>query len=398
MSTIAPDLTVDPVTEAASAPTVASAAPITARTRPGPPPRIAPATGRTLRRALAALPALPVVALAAGVALALLAGRTVPQGLLWVLVLLAVTVLATGAARRRLAEALVPPRTIIISPSAEVGRHHGASRARVRGFAPEVLADVDLVASAVRLDLHRLGADRVELQAGIPEDTVRALNWELRRDGVDLLVHQDADAERPSRARLLVTDLGPGLVLASPRPAPLVRTLKRAADAAGSALLLLVLSPVLLVVAALIRLDDGGPVLCRQERIGLDGDPFRILTFRCRAAGTETLSNRLGPRLHRSGLDRLPQLLNVLRGSMSLVGPRPRRPEETTPRETRFSHLFGVRPGMTGPWMLSAVRRPSPEDARDRDDSYVDTWTPWKDLMILLRCLPAAATGKGARR
>lgn len=415
MSTTAPVIPADSVAPEAPA---SSHSP-EVETRPSPSPRPAPPTGRVLRGALTALPSAAVALLAILAVVAQLTGHPVRDELLWVLAILAAVVITTRGARQHLAEALVPPRTVVVCPADEVSRHEGEGRGRVRGFTPEVLVDSDLVVRAVRLDVGRLGADRVELHAGIPDDTLRTLSWELRRDGVDLLIHQSAGNVRPTRTRLTSTDLGPGILLAPPRPSLPARVLKRAMDVVGSALLLLLVSPVLLVTAALIRLEDRGPALYRQERIGLDGEPFRIFKFRSMAVDAdarlaELLAQqdsgdtplfkvqddprltKLGPFLRRSSLDELPQLLNVLLGTMSLVGPRPQRAEEVALYDGHAPHRLGVRPGMTGLWQVSGRSRLSWDEARELDVYYAHNWTPWMDVVILLRTVRAVATSDGA--
>jgi lipopolysaccharide/colanic/teichoic acid biosynthesis glycosyltransferase len=171
----------------------------------------------------------------------------------------------------------------------------------------------------------------------------------------------------------------------------------RALDVAGSALGLAVSSPVLAVAALAIKLEDGGPVLYRQRRVGWNGEEFDLLKLRTMVVGAEKLGagwavNRGDPRITRVGrllrrlsLDELPQFWNVLRGDMSLIGPRPTlayQVEQYTPRQRR---RLEVKPGLTG-WAQIHGRARLPWDERiELDVWYIENRSPWLDLKILLR-------------
>jgi polysaccharide biosynthesis protein PslA len=189
--------------------------------------------------------------------------------------------------------------------------------------------------------------------------------------------------------------------------------LKRAFDIVGALLCLAVGSVVLLVAAVLIRLDSPGPVWFRQQRIGLDGKPFTIWKLRtmrwtaqgeplCQATRNDPRVTRVGMWLRRASLDELPQLINVLRGEMSLVGPRPHAPgtraagrlfEEISPR---YADRHRVRPGITG---LAQVRGWRGEtDCEQKllgrlasDLEYIETLSLRRDVSILLRTVPVVA-------
>lgn len=216
----------------------------------------------------------------------------------------------------------------------------------------------------------------------------------------------DADVGLPSVAMKVVRDD--------------VRTVaKRAFDVAASLAGLLVLSPLLLSIALAIRLTSPGPVLFAQQRYGLNRRVFRMYKFRTMVAGAEALQQSLehlneacgpvfkirddprvtplGKLLRRTSLDELPQLVNVLRGEMSLVGPRP-----LPLRDVRhFSHgalmrRFSVRPGVTGLWQVSGRSDLGFDDWIRLDLQYIDRWSFTLDLRILLRTLPAVVRGAGA--
>ena len=173
--------------------------------------------------------------------------------------------------------------------------------------------------------------------------------------------------------------------------------MNRALDVAGSALGLAVSSPFLAVAALAIKLDDGGPVLYRQRRVGHHGEEFDLLKLRTMVVGAEKQGagwavNRGDPRITRAGrllrrlsLDELPQFWNVLRGDMSLVGPRPTlsyQVEQYTPRQRR---RLEVKPGLTG-WAQIHGRAALPWDERiELDIWYVENRSPWLDLKILVR-------------
>ncbi len=192
---------------------------------------------------------------------------------------------------------------------------------------------------------------------------------------------------------------------------------KRALDVVGAALLLILAAPVLLAVMLLIRLADRGPAIFVQPRIGWRCRPFPMLKLRTMRVGSERLEERLAaagertflkladdPRvtrlgrfLRRSSLDELPQLVNVLRGEMSLVGPRPllvcdlaRFPKRDQMRR------FSVPPGLTGLWQVGGRSATSDEERIRLDLDYVDRWSLWLDLEILLRTVPAVLAGEGA--
>ncbi len=180
---------------------------------------------------------------------------------------------------------------------------------------------------------------------------------------------------------------------------------RRAFDVAGASVGLALAAPVLGVAALAIRLEDGGPVLYRQRRVGQGGREFELLKLRTMVVGAErqgagwavdagdTRITRIGAVLRRLSLDELPQLANVLRGEMSLIGPRPTlayQVERYTPRQRR---RLDVRPGLTG-WAQIHGRARLPWDERiELDVWYVDNRSPRVDLAILLRTPRALFAG-----
>ncbi|MGG7465138.1 sugar transferase [Plantibacter sp. YIM 135347] len=196
------------------------------------------------------------------------------------------------------------------------------------------------------------------------------------------------------------------------------RSVKRGFDVVASAIGLLLLSPVLLVVALLVKLDSRGSVLFRQTRVGLNGEHFSILKFRtmeqnaeARVAELQAFNEGAGPlfkmkadpRVTRVGrilrklsIDELPQLVNVLRGDMSLVGPRPGLPSEVAAYEPHAHRRLLVLPGITGLWQVSGRSDLSWEAGLELDLDYVDDCSFGRDLVILARTVPRVLGSSGA--
>jgi lipopolysaccharide/colanic/teichoic acid biosynthesis glycosyltransferase len=171
--------------------------------------------------------------------------------------------------------------------------------------------------------------------------------------------------------------------------------IRRAFDVLVSALGLLVASPVLLVAIVVIRIESPGPVLYRQRRIGLDGEPFEMLKLRTMVQGAEHIGaglridagdariTRVGALLRRTSLDELPNLLNVLRGEMAIVGPRPTIPRQVEQYTERQRGRLTVKPGITG-WAQVNGRASLPWAERiELDLEYVEKRSLWLDLKIL---------------
>jgi sugar transferase EpsL len=182
------------------------------------------------------------------------------------------------------------------------------------------------------------------------------------------------------------------------------RAAKRLFDVVGSSLALLVLSPIMAAVAALVRTRIGSPILFRQNRPGWNGEPFQIVKFRTMTNDTApdgsllTDEERLveaGRLLRRWSLDELPELLNVLNGNMSLVGPRPLLMEYLPRYTEEQARRHEMRPGLTGLAQVSG-RNELPWDQRfELDVWYVDNWSMWLDLKILVATLGRVLTGSG---
>ena len=219
----------------------------------------------------------------------------------------------------------------------------------------------------------------------------------------------------------VTVDTFAGVPLIEPRRTPLDgwgRVAKRAFDIIASALLLAVLSPLLLLIAISIALDSRGPVLFRQDRVGQAGRPFTFLKFRSMRVGAHAEWEELRKRSDRSGiipkikddprvtrvgrfirrwsLDELPQLLNVLTGSMSLVGPRPHLPEEVAEYRKHHRKVLALKPGITGLAQVSGRADLDFDEEVKVDTFYIEHWSLGIDLVILLRTPFAIIRTKGA--
>lgn len=197
----------------------------------------------------------------------------------------------------------------------------------------------------------------------------------------------------------------------------LERAIKRLLDITVSAVALVALSPVLVVTAVAVRLHDGAPSLFRQKRIGRHGREFTMFKFRTMVPDAEQQleglagqsyvqgaafkmhqdprATSLGRLLRRWSVDELPQLINVLKGEMSLVGPRPALPSEVEIYDIWHRRRLSVRPGMTGLWQVEARVDEHFDDRAELDLRYIDQWSLWMDLGILVRTVPAVLTGQG---
>jgi lipopolysaccharide/colanic/teichoic acid biosynthesis glycosyltransferase len=253
-----------------------------------------------------------------------------------------------------------------------------------------------------------------------PQTRSRRANQVLRAlpdlPPTDVLPQIPAQAVSPESTSLERVPAVDGLLLPSAAAHSLT---KRVVDRLAAAVLLLLLVPLLLVIALAIRLSSTGPALYRQERVGLGGRTFTIWKFRTMALDADEHLVRLlvhhgrsntpmfkvpddpritwlGRYLRLSSLDELPQLVNVLRGQMSLVGPRPQRPDEVALYTREQRERLTVRPGLTGLWQVSGRSSIGWDEAVGHDLRYVRTWNLRLDTIILWRTISVVAHGHGA--
>lgn len=249
-------------------------------------------------------------------------------------------------------------------------------------------------------------------------DYLRKLSWELEGSGLELLVAPGLVEVAGPRLHIRPLEGLPLLTVEQPQFQGWRRVVKEVVDRTGAALGLLLLAPVFVVIGLLVRLSDGGPVFYRQERIGLGGRPFRMLKFRSMVVDAESRLSALQPAnisdgllfkmrsdprvtpvgrwLRRLSLDELPQLVNVLTGAMSLVGPRPPLPAEVERYDSSVSRRLLVKPGLTGLWQISGRSDLSWEESVRLDLRYVENWSLATDALILWKTLRAVLGRSGA--
>ncbi|PKK15395.1 sugar transferase [Thermomonospora sp. CIF 1] len=279
-----------------------------------------------------------------------------------------------------------------------------------------VLGDFSRAAEVVKM----LDADSVAVLACPEMDGValRRLAWQIERDDVELVV-----------APALMDVVGPRISIRPVAGLPLLhvehpelsggrRLVKGLVDRVGALCILIALLPVLALIALAIRVSDGAPVLFRQTRVGRDGRLFTIYKFRTMVTDAEARKaeliehnehdgvlfkikedpriTRVGRVLRRYSLDELPQLLNVLRGEMSLVGPRPPLPDEVARYGQDVHRRLVVKPGMTGLWQVSGRSDLSWEESVRLDVRYVENWSLTLDLQILWKTWSAVFRASGA--
>jgi len=248
--------------------------------------------------------------------------------------------------------------------------------------------------------------------------TLRRLAWRLERDDVDLIVASSLVDVAGTRTTIRPVDGLPMMHVEHPNLSGPGRVLKTVIDRLAALVLLLVLAPAMAAIAFAVSAGSPGPVLFRQVRVGKDGREFLMYKFRTmhrdahhRLAELRHLNDyddvlfklrddprvtRVGRWLRRFSLDELPQLVNVLRGQMSLVGPRPPLPEEVAVYPEDVRRRLAVRPGLTGLWQVSGRSDLPFTEAVKLDLRYVENWSFSLDLVILLRTLSAVCRASGA--
>ena len=248
---------------------------------------------------------------------------------------------------------------------------------------------------------------------------LRKLAWSLEGTGVEMLV--DPGLVEVAGPRMHIRPLmgAPLLHIEEPHFSGWRKVIKRGSDVMLTSLGLLAISPVLLVIATLIKLQDGGPILFKQKRVGRGGEEFWMYKFRSMVIDAEArkaalmIKNEgkgglfkltedpritpLGKFLRDFSLDELPQLFNVLNGTMSLVGPRPHLAHELAQMPSEASRRALVTPGLTGLWQVSGRSDLEGDDAVRLDLRYVENWTFTLDMLILWKTASAVLAKRGAR-
>ncbi|CAD5991288.1 sugar transferase [Agreia sp. COWG] len=313
----------------------------------------------------------------------------------------------------------------------ELGRHPEAGYHVVGAVVPTGLAaaylpgtEIPVVGDLSRLDaaLAASGADTVAITSSdeLTPQRIRELSWSLEPGHQHLIVAPSlTDIGGPRIHTRPVAGL-PLIHVETPRFEGKNRAQKRVFDVLSSGALLLMLAPLLLMIAAGVRLSTPGPVLFRQTRVGLGGETFEMLKFRSMVTNAEEILENLrvrersegnsvlfkmkndpritplGSFLRRFSLDELPQLINVFRGDMSLIGPRPPLGSEVEQYEKHVHRRFLMKPGITGLWQVSGRSNLSWEDSVRLDLYYVENWSMVSDIGILWRTLRAVLARDGA--
>ena len=326
--------------------------------------------------------------------------------------------------KSKLAQLQYKRRFILVGTEREIARMRKELKEQT-DQSVEIVADLNLLETPVQQIvsmLHHFSVYGVILSAKHTyfeqvEYVIRACELE----GVEVWLIADFFATQISRTSFDELLDRPLLVFRTTPEASWQSVIKHVMDLVGAFILLIVLSPLFLLIAIAIKLTSPGPVFFQQQRSGQNGAPFTLYKFRTMITNAEQLKHelaalnemsgpvfkvtndpritRIGKWLRRYSLDELPQLFNVLRGEMSLVGPRPLPVDEVK----RFSDLahrrrLSVKPGITCLWQISG--RNQIKDFKDwvrLDLEYIDNWSLWLDLSILLRTIPAVFAATGAK-
>jgi exopolysaccharide biosynthesis polyprenyl glycosylphosphotransferase len=302
------------------------------------------------------------------------------------------------------------------------GRRDVIGHLRFEGEQDDARLQSEVLGSAAGIEtvLRERVVNEVYVASTAPEhrDRVQAVVSTCERFGVPFAL--PAGGYRFARATPACRDAIPdGYVhYLSVRPKPAQQLLKQLLDIVVAAAALILLGPLLLLAAIAVKVTSKGPVLFRQERVGLHGRAFDMLKFRSMVSNAEELKSALTAHNERSGpvfkitddpritpvgrflrkysIDELPQLVNVLRGDMSLVGPRPALPSEVARYEGWQRRRLSVRPGLTCVWQVSGRDRVSFATWMLLDMRYIDHWSLWEDLRLIVRTLPIVVSGRGA--
>ena len=294
-------------------------------------------------------------------------------------------------------------------PTSSAQTSHGLPIVGHQPSTPSILAAVS-----------ELQPDAVALSTGVPmpPQVIRELGWALAEMHVRMILAPAlTDVAGPRIHTQPVAGL-PLIHVSTPNLGTGQRLIKRVFDLSGSILLVGLLSPLLIVLGVVVKADSPGPALFKQERVGTRGQPFQMYKFRSmRVNAEEELEDllkvnqgngvlfklksdprvtRVGKFIRRYSLDELPQLFNVINGSMSLVGPRPPLPAEVDQYQRHVHRRLLVRPGLTGLWQVSGRSLLSWDDTVRLDLYYVENWSLSGDLAILLKTIRAVLARQGA--
>jgi len=328
--------------------------------------------------------------------------------------------------------ALEPARTLVVGPAEVIAGVRADWQRRVDdpegdrvapaffALSPEWPGDTQGGPGELYEALTVARADAVLLVGPVGDTALQSLMIAASSAGCRVFATRRRAFQRLDEPSFLLRRAEPLALLSRPALVGVQLVIKRVVDVVGASLGVVLGAPVWILIAIGIRITSRGPVLFRQARVGLGGDLFTLLKFRTMVADAEDrlaeLQARneyaadplfkmkgdprlttLGRFLRRTSLDEMPQLLNVLRSEMSLVGPRPALPAEVARYQPHHFVRFEVLPGITGPWQVSGRNAITDfESVVKLEASYIRGWTVWRDLVILLRTVPAVLSMKGA--
>ena len=283
-------------------------------------------------------------------------------------------------------------------------------RAPVHG---DVYGRVNDLARVIRAQF----VDEIVITAPYDNDLVQRVAREARRNRISVAVVPDLFGFAPQSVSFGTVGNMPVLKLYEERLPVMSLFLKRLMDIVMSASILLFVSPLLALVAMLIRLDSSGSVLYRSLRVGKKGYSFACYKLRTMIAGADQLREelcdrnerkgplfkigndprvtRLGHFLRRYSVDELPQLWNVLKGEMSMVGPRPHPMPDFEGYQLEHLRRLNITPGITGLWQITARSDPSFERNMELDLDYIEHWNLWLDIKIMVKTIPVLLRGTG---
>lgn len=269
--------------------------------------------------------------------------------------------------------------------------------------------------------IERMGVQEVYIADVLSRDSklLHAMSLAIESLGIELVISVSLADVGGHRLHLRNSAEQQVLIASLPQYRTTTYVIKRIIDIVLSAVALIVSSPIMLGVAIAIKLDDGGPVLFKQTRVGIHGKPFTMYKFRSMVTNAEEIKAKLAaesgqtdrfifklkddPRITKIGkfirktsLDEFPQFFNVFKGDMSLVGPRPALPDEVARYGSLYSTRLLVKPGITGPWQVSGRSDLSQEQSEFLDVSYIENWSITGDLAILAKTVMVVFRGTGS--
>jgi exopolysaccharide biosynthesis polyprenyl glycosylphosphotransferase len=312
---------------------------------------------------------------------------------------------------------LVGERGVCARAERKIREAHGAHAQVVAAITSSELGDKGVAAEALETITARTDIHRLVLAPG-PDDQGELLDLVRAAKALGLKVSVLPRMLEVVGSSVVFDDVE-GIALLGVRRfglSPEAWLLKRATDVIGATLGLVVIGPLLALIALAIKLDSRGPVLYRQQRVGRDGRTFSMVKFRTMVDGADSQKEalrhhneadglfkiaddpritRVGRLLRRTSLDELPQLLNVLRGQMSLVGPRPLVPEDDERVQGWYRRRLHLTPGMTGRWQVLGSARIPLQEMVKLDYLYAANWSLWLDVKIMLRTIGFVLSRRG---